>query len=174
MEEPEAQHEPMSGPHRESQTIEQVILDRLDIADLGGTAKILVLAALLSDDEFASVLGGGDQSPRRPESPAPANAKQPVGTYLDSIEVSGFRGIGPTATLNLHPGPGLTIVSGRNGSGKSSFAEAAEFALTGDNKRWSGRTSIWQEGWRNLHAGEPRIAVHLGVQVAPEIGRAHV
>lgn len=71
--------------------------------------------------------------------------------YLKSITVQGFRGIGPRVALHLQPGPGLTVVTGRNGSGKSSFAEAAEFVLTGDNKRWSERTAVWKDGWRNLH-----------------------
>src|SRR5438046_2184555 len=58
------------------------------------------------------------------------------GAYLTSLTVEGFRGIGPKQTLTVSPGPGLTIVVGRNGSGKSSFAEALEVALTGDSKRW--------------------------------------
>ncbi|MFE3541870.1 AAA family ATPase [Nocardia sp. NPDC059177] len=79
-----------------------------------------------------------------------------TGVFLRAITVHGFRGIGPTATLRLNPGPGLTLVVGRNGSGKSSFAEAAEFALTGGNRRWDGRSTAWREGWRNLH--EPDLA----------------
>ncbi|WP_280304766.1 AAA family ATPase [Nocardia neocaledoniensis] len=79
-----------------------------------------------------------------------------TGVFLRAISVHGFRGIGPTATLRLNPGPGLTLVVGRNGSGKSSFAEAAEFALTGGNRRWDGRSTAWREGWRNLH--EPDLA----------------
>jgi hypothetical protein len=39
-------------------------------------------------------------------------------------------------TVYLTPGPRLAVVTGRNGSGKSSFAEAAELALTGENERW--------------------------------------
>ena len=45
-----------------------------------------------------------------------------AGAYLTSLTVEGFRGIGPRQTLTLTAGPGLTIIVGRNGSGKSSFA----------------------------------------------------
>lgn len=77
------------------------------------------------------------------------------GVFLSTIRVRGFRGIGPETTLDLPTGPGLTLVTGRNGSGKSSFAEAAELALTGGNRRWDGRSSAWREGWRNLHRSGP-------------------
>ncbi|MFF2406506.1 AAA family ATPase [Streptomyces sp. NPDC058092] len=43
--------------------------------------------------------------------------------YLDSVSVTGFRGIGPRVKLDLAPRPGVTLVVGRNGSGKSSLAE---------------------------------------------------
>lgn len=76
-------------------------------------------------------------------------------TFLSTIKVSGFRGIGSTAKLDLHPAPGLTVVSGRNGSGKSSFAEALELALTGTSYRWRERQSLWSESWRNLHKPNP-------------------
>src|SRR6185436_10754999 len=81
--------------------------------------------------------------------------KQHGGAYLASLSVQGFRGIGPKQTLTLNPAPGLTIVIGRNGSGKSSFAEALEVLFTGDSKRWSERSKIWKEGWRNLHQPHP-------------------
>ncbi|WP_416563347.1 AAA family ATPase [Nocardia testacea] len=77
------------------------------------------------------------------------------GVFLSTIRVRGFRGIGPETTLDLPTGPGLTLVTGRNGSGKSSFAEAAELALTGGNRRWDGRSTAWREGWRNLHRSGP-------------------
>ncbi|WP_245673745.1 AAA family ATPase, partial [Nocardia lijiangensis] len=84
------------------------------------------------------------------------------GIFLRAIRVRGFRGIGPEVTLQVPPGPGLTLVVGRNGSGKSSFAEAAELALTGGNRRWEGRSAAWREGWRNLHDGETaRIELEL-------------
>ena len=50
--------------------------------------------------------------------------------YLKEITVRSFRGIGPERTLKIDEGRGLTIVSGRNGSGKSSFAEAVELLFT--------------------------------------------
>ncbi len=67
------------------------------------------------------------------------------------MRVQGFRGIGRAATLEFPPGPGLTVIVGRNGSGKSSFAEAVEAALTGRNLRWDGMPAAWRDGWRNLH-----------------------
>ena len=76
-------------------------------------------------------------------------------TFLRAVTVEGFRGIGPKQTLELKPKPGLTLVVGRNGSGKSSFVEGLEVALRGDSARWRGRVKVWQEGWRNLHQPEP-------------------
>ncbi|MFQ6391922.1 AAA family ATPase [Nocardia sp. KC 131] len=96
------------------------------------------------------------------ESPDRAMEFDDSGIFLRSIRVRGFRGIGQEATLNLPPGPGLTLVVGRNGSGKSSFAEAAELAFTGGNRRWDGRSAAWREGWRNLHEPDAtRIELEL-------------
>ena len=55
--------------------------------------------------------------------------------YITSLTVQGFRGIGPKQALRFSPGPGLTIVVGRNGSGKSSFAEALE-VLFSERATW--------------------------------------
>jgi len=74
--------------------------------------------------------------------------------YLRSLSVEGFRGVGPQRVLEVQPGPGLTVISGRNGSGKSSFAEAAELLITGENRRWSEKSLVWKDGWRNLHHAE--------------------
>ncbi|MDH6197999.1 DNA repair exonuclease SbcCD ATPase subunit [Mycobacterium frederiksbergense] len=80
---------------------------------------------------------------------------EPVGAYLRSITVQGFRGIGTAVTLPFQPGAGLTVVAGRNGSGKSTLAEGLELALTGKNSRWNDKAGVWSQNWRNLHAGEP-------------------
>ncbi len=90
-----------------------------------------------------------------------AAASGPGRVYLKSVSARGFRGIGPEVTLHLQAGPGLTVVTGRNGSGKSSFAEAAEIALTGDNMRWANRNAVWKEGWRNLHAPDQPTVIEV-------------
>ena len=129
------------------------VLDRLQ-GEEGLPDKVpeLILAALL--DEIEECLGGKTPAEPSPE-PTEADAEDPVRAYIESITVEGFRGIGPKAELPLTPGPGLTLIVGRNGSGKSSFAEALELLLTGENQRWSsGRSKIWKEGWRNLHHPE--------------------
>lgn len=96
-----------------------------------------------------------------------AKAAAPLGAYISSVTVEGFRGIGAAVRLELPPGPGLTLVIGRNGSGKSSFAEALEMLFTGDSQRWSRRSAIWREGWRNLHHATAAIEAELAVEGVP-------
>lgn len=71
--------------------------------------------------------------------------------YLASITVEGFRGIGPEAILPLDPEPGLTIVYGANGSGKSSFVEAMDVLFTGSTARFDTRGPEWRQAWQNAH-----------------------
>jgi hypothetical protein len=130
--------------------------------------SLLVLAALEGPDALTAFLDG-THTVSRPEPPAAtqaskAKAERP-GYYVGAITVEGFRGVGPSATLPLHPGPGLTLVVGRNGSGKSSFAEGLELLLTGRNMRWEGRSKAWGLGWRNLHqAATAAISADLLVE----------
>lgn len=136
------------------------VLDRLDRARVSGAVENLVLGALLG--RMDEVVDGV-----RVERPTAAGGEEgtPVRAYLESVAVAGFRGIGPNCELRLQAGPGLSLVVGRNGSGKSSFAEAAEFALTGDSLRWSGKSLDWKNGWRNLHAeAAPEITVTVRVE----------
>lgn len=127
------------------QSVQDAILQLLtDDSDLNDAARDLILAAL-ADVVDQSGSTGTDWSP----------------TYLTNITVSGFRGIGSSAKLDLHPAPGLTVISGRNGSGKSSFAEAVELALTGTSYRWRGKQTLWSEAWRNLHKPNP-CALRVG------------
>ncbi len=108
----------------------------------------LVLAALDGASALEAALSGRASSP---EEAAARTSPVAAGAFLQSVTVEGFRGIGPAQTLELRPGPGLTLVVGRNGSGKSSFAEGLEVLLTGDSLRWKERAAVWREGWRNLH-----------------------
>ena len=137
------------------------VLDWLDAdAETTGMVESLVLGSLLGRlDEVIE-----DANVERPEA-AGEEREPPVSAYLESVAVTGFRGIGSTCELRLQPGPGLTLVVGRNGSGKSSIAEAAEFAMTGDSRRWSDRSADWRKGWRNLHSDKnPTIAVNLRIE----------
>lgn len=145
-----------------------LVLARLDEVPLAETATSLLLAACDSDASLSAQLSGG--SPAVAERSGEQVTATPAGAYLRSISVAGFRGVGPSATLELEPGPGLTLVVGRNGSGKSSFADGFEVLLTGGLRRWQELSAAWQDGWRNLHAHDPvRISAELLVEDA---GRA--
>ncbi|SHP27955.1 RecF/RecN/SMC N-terminal domain-containing protein [Mycobacteroides abscessus subsp. abscessus] len=129
-----------------------LLIDNESVAD---ETVYLVAAAMRGDEEFADHLGGDAPAPQRPKIETIDNPP-PLRAFLRSITVSGFRGIGGCAALEVNPYCGITVISGRNGSGKSSFAEALEFALTGTSYRWEAKKGQhWQASWRNLHAGEP-------------------
>ena len=133
--------------------------------DVDTAAGLLVLAACGGEERLAAELAGAEpETGARPREAAPPRR---AGAYLSSIGVEGFRGIGPHAELPLQPGPGLTLVVGANGCGKSSFAEGLEILLTGDNTRWKARSAIWREGWRNLHhEGPVRVEARFAIEGA--------
>jgi hypothetical protein len=126
-----------------------IVLGRLEEFPLPEHAADLLLAALDGDESMSDQLSG--QAQPRSEAPAITTPSTPTGAYLQSLTVSGFRGIGPPATLEVSPRPGLTLVVGRNGSGKSSFAEALEVLLTGNLRRWDKLPMVWRQGWRSVH-----------------------
>lgn len=153
----------------------ELVFDRVATSDERDRVQELVLAAFSDDVAFAAVLDGAAGGLEPGTRPLTASVPE---MYLSRISVAGFRGVGPVRDLKLAPGPGLTLVTGRNGSGKSSFAEAAELVLTGRNLRWSGRRNEaqWQGGWRNLHTDGPaEIAVDLVMvgQEKPSTVRMH-
>ena len=74
---------------------------------------------------------------------------------LAFIEVSGFRGFRNPLRIDL--GTGFTVVSGRNGVGKSTLCDAVEFALTGSISKYRVTKTAMEDmadylWWR----GEPR------------------
>ncbi|WOC12185.1 AAA family ATPase [Gordonia sp. MP11Mi] len=150
-----------SATGQQASTTEEEVWTLLIQTDAPDDVAYLVGAALKSDDELATILGDADATVDRPADRT--RIGDPVKAYVRSLTVEGFRGIGPQAVLNVPPRPGLTVVSGRNGSGKSSFAEALEFAVTGQSYRWERKSSsrLWKEAWRNKHAGHP-----TGIRVA--------
>lgn len=129
------------------------LIRRLERSPLGRAERQWVLAALHSEESLAACARGEPPELDAPRVEPPVAAR-PQPSYLSRVEVRGFRGIGPTAVLDFPPAPGLTVVVGRNGSGKSSFAEAVEAALTGRNLRWEAMPTAWRDGWRNLHYDE--------------------
>src|SRR5580704_14945212 len=146
-----------------------IVLQRLAESPLAEQPTELLLAAFESQESLSAQLGG--QAAQRPSGDRAGVAPpKPAGAYLRSLTVSGFRGIGKPATLTLQPGPGLTVVVGRNGSGKSSFAEALEVLLTGELRRWDKLSAVWRQGWRNMHQAD-----HAGITaefLVQDAGRA--
>ncbi|WP_372733371.1 AAA family ATPase [Nocardioides sp.] len=133
---------------------------QLQKSDLSDEVALLVLAALEGDEELDGYLDDGVPV-ARPEPSVVSDEAEASGVVLTSVRVEGFRGIGPACELPIAPKPGLTIVAGRNGSGKSSFSEALEFVLTGGTYRWANKSAEWREQWRNLHHRTARISVGL-------------
>lgn len=133
---------------------------QLQKSDLSDEVALLVLAALEGDEELDGYLDDGVPV-ARPEPSAGSEEAEASGVVLTSVRVEGFRGIGPACELSIAPKPGLTIVAGRNGSGKSSFSEALELVLTGGTYRWANKSAEWREQWRNLHHRTARVSVGL-------------
>jgi len=154
-------------------SVTDLLVERLGEHPLPADREELLLAALLGEEDLAAVVGGGAGPAGREAVGADSPAlPPPAGAYLTSVTVAGFRGIGPAATLRFEPGPGLTVVCGRNGSGKSSFAEGLEALLTGSIRRLEGRSMVWKEAWRGQHGGPPEVTA--GLTLVGARGRATV
>ena len=86
------------------------------------------------------------------------------------IEMEGFRGVRAHVRINMPDG--FTVITGRNGSGKSTICDALEFALTGELSKYQGGTErgesteqyIWWRGQRSA----ARHLVRLGLRDSDE------
>jgi exonuclease SbcC len=56
--------------------------------------------------------------------------------YLRSVELSNFRIYGDSYAFELPDGPGVTLITGANGLGKTSFFDGVEWALTNQVSRF--------------------------------------
>jgi energy-coupling factor transporter ATP-binding protein EcfA2 len=139
-----------------------LVVDRIETHPPASGAADLILAAFQDADLVDAVLRGEPGAAAKSEAQTAASAAS-AAIFLRAIEVEGFRGIGPPTTLTIDPGPGLTLVVGRNGSGKSSFSEALEMTLLGTNQRWDQRVKVWRDGWQNLHHRHTRVAARFVV-----------
>jgi ABC-type Mn2+/Zn2+ transport system ATPase subunit len=152
-----------------NETLLAEVEHRLYGADLKAAVADLVLTACMAPEELAVEQPG--RAPRSPASPEEVIAPPiPARTYLSKIRVEGFRGIGAAAEVPLTPGPGLTLIIGRNGTGKSSLSDALEVLLTGTSARRnaSKKNKGWLDGWRNVHHPHPaRIDTDMLVEAQP-------
>ncbi|WP_017573397.1 ATP-binding protein [Nocardiopsis halotolerans] len=147
------------------------LLDALARSGLPREVSSWVAAALWGEDALEARMRG-ESLPEPEAAPTPPRSR-PRRAYLTGIRVQGFRGIGRPAELTFDAGPGLTVIVGRNGSGKSSFAEAAEAALTGRNPRWDSMPTGWRDGWRNLHYDE-RTEATVDIHIAGDEGSTRI
>lgn len=80
------------------------------------------------------------------------------------VRIDGYQGVGAPLTFDLDPTPGVTVLIGRNGSGKSSIADAIETALHGEPRAPAsngrgGKAPLWERE----HCGRDAAQAHVEV-----------
>ncbi|RZT84910.1 RecF/RecN/SMC family protein [Pseudonocardia sediminis] len=98
------------------------------------------------------------------------------------VSIDGYQGVGAPLTIDLDPTPGVTVLIGRNGSGKSSIADAIETALHGEPRAPAsngkgGKAPLWERQHCGRDATQAHVEVTLlageetltlGVRIAPD------
>lgn len=84
--------------------------------------------------------------------------------YLSRIEIENFRTYGEGFKVELNPCPGVTLVCGMNGLGKTGFFEALEWALTGDVRRLSEKRKDQLDPVAITRSGAPENSHRVLVQ----------
>ncbi|MGZ0710068.1 AAA family ATPase [Coraliomargarita sp. W4R53] len=88
--------------------------------------------------------------------------------YLSRVNISNFRTYGKNCSIDLPERPGLTVLCGMNGLGKTAFFDAIEWALIGNIQRFSDikapkgqRNPLTREG---AESNSHRVELHWGNQ----------
>ena len=86
--------------------------------------------------------------------------------YLSQVNISNFRSFGANTIIDIPAKPGLFIVYGMNGLGKTTFFEALEWILTGDVRRIGGEIRKGQlDNFLTRHGAKAlshRVTVNFG------------
>jgi fermentation-respiration switch protein FrsA (DUF1100 family) len=85
------------------EAVYRIVVDRVSQAGLSDDVGLLVLAACEGQDQLDAVLGGEPMP--RPRAGEDTGEGEPVGAYLGSVRVEGFRGIGPRRPSDSRPDP---------------------------------------------------------------------
>ena len=156
-----------------SNLVRKLVLTDLPGSGLEADAQAVVAAAFEGGARLHEVLStlpgtaAPDADDHETEIASPAGR-----AYLTRVSLSGFRGVAGRLDVELQPAPGLVLVTGRNGSGKSSIAEAAELALCGRSERSSSR--LGSAGLINLHHRglvEVEIAIRIDGEADIRVGQ---
>lgn len=88
-----------------------------------------------------------------------------VGWTLAQVSIQGYRGVSNNDPLviNFDPTPGLTVLHGLNGAGKSSISDAIEVGLTGKTSAGSAGTAGKAALWDPVHLASGAQSAHIGV-----------
>ncbi len=164
----------LDGEKKLGSSVESEVWELLDADDAVADETVyLVAAALQGDEELADQLGGDLPSPDASRHTVARRIGPPVAGVpsLDhGVGIPRHRPPPRHAGTQSLPG-GITVISGRNGCGKSSFAEALEYALTGESYRFANRAKHWRDSWRNLHSGNP-TAIEVDFAMEPDDDRS--
>lgn len=134
-----------------------------EATEMSSDARVLAAAALEGRERLIAALPTVPGAVAVAEPGADAEGTTGAGPlYLTRVSVCGFRGVAGRLDLELQPAPGLVLITGRNGSGKSSIAEGAEVALSGRSYRSS--STLWSRGLTNLHH-DGNTEVEIGLRV---------
>jgi exonuclease SbcC len=95
--------------------------------------------------------------------------------FLRSVELSNFRIYGESYAFEFPEGPGVTLITGANGLGKTSFFDAVEWALTSQVGRFSDIPNDARRKGRNpltrVGSAEDSHRVSLAFSEGPPIDR---